>query len=90
MQSGDGREAQLLQHVLATTSKGDVQAVLDAIDGFAASQSWLMTIGAVKGRILDAALTNVSAKVVDCLDADKEDRSAITVLLAEFLCRFLC
>ena len=55
-QVGDGREEKLVKHVLNTTPKGDACRVLQAIDNFAWTQSYLINIGDEKGKILDDAL----------------------------------
>ncbi len=55
-QVGDGREEKLLNHVLTTATKGDALGVLQAIDDFAWTQSYLINVGEEKGKILDDAI----------------------------------
>nr|QCG81600.1 O-methyltransferase [Marchantia emarginata] len=61
-QAGDGREQELLTHVLKNAEKNP-QSVMKAIDQYA-QRSWLMNIGEEKGLILDQALTDRKPKVV--------------------------
>lgn len=61
-QAGDGREKELLQHVLAVAEKNP-QSVLKAIDQYA-QRSWLMNIGEDKGLILDQTLSDRKPKSV--------------------------
>ena len=55
-QVGDGREEKLVNHVLKHSPKGDVLGVLQAIDEFAWTQSYLINVGDEKGKILDDAI----------------------------------
>ncbi|MEM9091520.1 MAG: O-methyltransferase [Cyanobacteria bacterium P01_F01_bin.53] len=55
-QVGDRREEKLVQHVLKNSSKGDALGVLQAIDEFAWTQSYLINVGDEKGKILDDAI----------------------------------
>ena len=55
-QIGDGREAAVVEYVLAEARKGDVTDVLDAIDRFAYEKSFLINVGDEKGELLDAAV----------------------------------
>lgn len=55
-QAGDGREQALAGHVLASTARGDLDAVISAIDQFAYQQAFLINVGDEKGEILDAAV----------------------------------
>jgi catechol O-methyltransferase len=55
-QAGDGREQALVAHVLASTARGDLDAVISAIDQFAYQQAFLINVGDEKGEILDAAV----------------------------------
>jgi catechol O-methyltransferase len=49
----DGREEAMLQHVLANSVVGDPDSVLNTIDTFAWSGTWMMNVGDRKGAILD-------------------------------------
>ncbi|MEM1369454.1 MAG: O-methyltransferase [Cyanobacteria bacterium P01_H01_bin.15] len=55
-QVGDGREEKLVKHILSNCPKGDVLGVLQAIDEFAWTQSFLINVGDEKGKILDDAI----------------------------------
>jgi catechol O-methyltransferase len=55
------RPRRLLQYLLETTPPGDPPATLRAIDEFARSQRFLMTVGDIKGRILSRALVAAGA-----------------------------
>jgi catechol O-methyltransferase len=55
-QVGDGREQAVLDHVLATTPAGDIDAVIAAIDGYAYKQKYLINVGDEKGAILDGVI----------------------------------
>ena len=55
-QIGDGREAAVVEYVLAEARQGDVTDVLDAIDRFAYEKSFLINVGDEKGELLDAAV----------------------------------
>ena len=55
-QIGDGREAAVVEYVLAEARRGDVTDVLDAIDRFAYERSFLINVGDEKGELLDAAV----------------------------------
>jgi catechol O-methyltransferase len=55
-QVGDGREARLAEHVLATARRGDAADAIRVIDEFGYNQSFLINVGDEKGRILDAAV----------------------------------
>jgi catechol O-methyltransferase len=55
-QVGDGREAAVVEYVLAEARRGDVADVLDAIDRFAYEKSFLINVGDEKGALLDAAV----------------------------------
>lgn len=61
-QAGDGREAALLAHVKSTATRNDPQSVLDAIDKFAWSGTWLMNVGDVKGKYLDEEIVKHQPK----------------------------
>lgn len=62
-QVGDSREQRCLDFVRQKSPKGDPAAVLRAIDEFANDSAFLMNVGDVKGKILDAAVVSSSPKV---------------------------
>ena len=51
-QVGDGREAALLQYVLANARAGDLDGAIRAVDEFCAKRSVMMNVGDEKGEIL--------------------------------------
>ncbi|GAA5168122.1 O-methyltransferase [Pseudonocardia eucalypti] len=54
---GDGREEELVEHVLAVAAPGDPDAAIAAVDQFAARPNrFLINIGAEKGAILERAV----------------------------------
>lgn len=55
-QAGDGREQALAKYVAANAPRGDLDAVIKAIDRFAYKTAHLINIGDEKGEILDAAV----------------------------------
>ncbi|GAB2513099.1 O-methyltransferase [Nocardia heshunensis] len=55
-QFGDGREAAVRDHVVATAAAGNPESVLKAIDTFARTRSNLVNVGDEKGLLLDAAV----------------------------------
>jgi catechol O-methyltransferase len=55
-QAGDGREHALARSVLRDTHRGDLDAVIAAIDQFAYHKAHLINVGEHKGAILDAAV----------------------------------
>lgn len=55
-QVGDGREARLADEVVAKARRGDLADVIRVIDDFSYNKSFLINVGDVKGRILDAAI----------------------------------
>ncbi|MFE3187395.1 O-methyltransferase [Nocardia sp. NPDC059240] len=55
-QFGDGREAAVRDHVIATAEQGNPGSVLEAIDKFARTRSNLVNVGDEKGLLLDAAV----------------------------------
>ncbi|GLJ33502.1 hypothetical protein SUGI_0673890 [Cryptomeria japonica] len=63
-QAGDGREKALLDYVLRTAEKGNPLSVLNAMDTYAKTSSWLMNIGDDKGPILDKALQKYNPRAV--------------------------
>ena len=62
-QVGDGREAAVVEYVLANARKGDVGSVLDTIDRFAYEESFLINVGDEKGELLDAAVRRANPKL---------------------------
>jgi catechol O-methyltransferase len=62
-QVGDGREAAVVEYVLANARRGDIQSVLDTIDRFAYTESFLINVGDEKGRLLDAAVRRANPTV---------------------------
>jgi catechol O-methyltransferase len=58
------RPRRLLEYLRETTPPDDPPATLRAIDTFARSQRFLMTVGDVKGRILSRALASSAAQRV--------------------------
>lgn len=55
-QIGDGREAAAGDYVLSHARRGDIDDVLDTVDRFAYTKSFLINIGDEKGALLDAAV----------------------------------
>jgi catechol O-methyltransferase len=55
-QAGDGREQALARYVVANAPRGNLDAVIEAIDRFAYHTAHLINIGDEKGKILDAAV----------------------------------
>lgn len=62
-QVGDGREAAVVEYVLNNAAKGDINDVIDTIDRFAYSESFLINVGDEKGKLLDAAVRRARPKV---------------------------
>ncbi|MCE5290002.1 MAG: class I SAM-dependent methyltransferase [Nocardiaceae bacterium] len=63
-QVGDGREAAVLDVVLRTTQRGDLDGVIRAIDDFASDRSFLVNVGNEKGLILDAAIKRANPQLL--------------------------
>lgn len=63
-QVGDGREAAVRDHVLATAKPGDVDDAIRAIDEYAYQQKFLINVGDEKGEILDGALRRAAPQLV--------------------------
>src|SRR3954447_8824135 len=61
-QVGDGREAALGEHVVATAPPGDLDAAIRAVDDFCYRQSVMMNVGDEKGEILDAAVRRAAPR----------------------------
>jgi catechol O-methyltransferase len=59
----DGREEAMLQHVLANCVQGDPESVLNSIDSFAWSGTWMMNVGDRKGLILDDEVKLVQPQI---------------------------
>ena len=55
-QIGDGREAAVVDYVLANARQGDIDDALATIDRFAYEKSFLINVGDEKGELLDAAV----------------------------------
>ncbi len=62
-QVGDGREAAAVDYVLNNARRGDINDVIDTIDRFAYSESFLINVGDEKGKLLDAAVRRVDPKL---------------------------
>ena len=62
-QVGDGREAAAVRYVLDNARKGDIHSVLDTIDRFAYTESFLINVGDEKGKLLDAAVRRANPKL---------------------------
>ena len=63
-QVGDGREEALREYVLDNAPAGDLDAVIDAIDEFAYTRSYLINVGDEKGELLDRAVARSSPRLV--------------------------
>lgn len=63
-QIGDGREAALVDYVLANARADDLDDVLATVDRFAYEQSFLVNVGDEKGEILDAAVRRTDPRLV--------------------------
>lgn len=63
-QVGDGREARLLDYVLAHARRGDTADVIRVVDEYCYNQSFLINVGDEKGRILDAAVASAKPRRV--------------------------
>ncbi|MCT7662105.1 O-methyltransferase [Mycobacterium deserti] len=63
-QIGDGREAAVLDWVVANARRGDIDDVIAKIDQFAYEKSFLINVGDEKGALLDAAVQRVDARQV--------------------------
>ncbi|HEX4563653.1 MAG TPA: O-methyltransferase [Solirubrobacteraceae bacterium] len=63
-QVGDGREAALLEYVLATAPAGDLDGAIRAVDEFCEKRSVMMNVGDEKGEILDAAVKRARPKLL--------------------------
>jgi catechol O-methyltransferase len=55
-QVGDGREAACVEYVLAHAKPGSLDDAIRAIDQFAYQKKFLINVGDVKGRLLDAVI----------------------------------
>ncbi|GAA2547280.1 O-methyltransferase [Mycolicibacterium diernhoferi] len=62
-QVGDGREAAAVRYVLDNAREGDIRSVLDTIDRFAYTESFLINVGDEKGKLLDAAVRHANPKL---------------------------
>ena len=63
-QVGDGREAAVVDYVLNNAREGDINDVIDTIDRFAYTESFLINVGDEKGKLLDAAVRRVNPGLV--------------------------
>ncbi len=54
---------EMLAYVKSHAAKGDVEAVLKAVDEFGWKGQWMMNVGDKKGAILDAALEKAKPSV---------------------------
>lgn len=63
-QVGDGREGRLADYVVARARQGDPEDVIKIIDEFAYNHSFMINVGDVKGRILDAAIAEAKPRRV--------------------------
>jgi catechol O-methyltransferase len=63
-QVGDGREEACAKYVLTHSRRGDIDGVIRAIDEYAYRKKFLINVGDVKGKILDAALKRANARKV--------------------------
>lgn len=63
-QVGDGREARVVEHVLARARPGDIQDAVRVIDDFGWHKSLLINVGDKKGPILDTALRAAKPKLI--------------------------
>ncbi|MFY9921777.1 MAG: O-methyltransferase [Mycobacterium sp.] len=61
-QIGDGREAAVVDYVVANARQGDIAHVLATIDDFAYNESFLINVGDEKGKLLDAAVRRANPK----------------------------
>jgi catechol O-methyltransferase len=62
-QFGDGREAAVAEFVLANARQGDIDDVLNTMDRFARSKSFLINVGDEKGELLDAAVKRANTRL---------------------------
>jgi catechol O-methyltransferase len=62
-QIGDGREAALVDYVLARARQGDIADVIATIDRYAYDESFLINVGDEKGELLDAAIRRADPAV---------------------------
>jgi catechol O-methyltransferase len=63
-QVGDGREARLVEYVLAKAKQGDAKDVIRVIDEYCYQESFLINVGDEKGLILDAAVACAKPKCI--------------------------
>jgi catechol O-methyltransferase len=63
-QVGDGREEALAGHVVANSTRGDVDDVIRVIDDFCLNRSVMMNVGDEKGEILDRAVRRASPRLI--------------------------
>lgn len=63
-QVGDGREEAAAVYVASNARRGDVNDVIDTIDRYCRTESYLINVGDEKGEILDAAIGAVKPAFV--------------------------
>jgi len=63
-QVGDQREAALQRYVLKNARRGDLDHVIETIDHFAYTQSFLINVGDEKGALLDAAIVRAQPELL--------------------------
>ncbi|HSI04454.1 MAG: O-methyltransferase [Myxococcota bacterium] len=63
-QVGDGREEAVARFVVSNAPKGDINAVIAAIDEYAYRHKFLMNVGDKKGALLDGVIERVKPKRV--------------------------
>jgi catechol O-methyltransferase len=61
-QVGDGREEEAARAVLARAPRGDLDAAIATLDGFASTEKLLINVGDEKGAILDQAVRRAAPR----------------------------
>lgn len=62
-QLGDGREVAVAEYVEKHARRGDIDDVIATMDRFAYEETFLVSVGDEKGKIVDAAVRRADAKV---------------------------
>jgi len=62
-QLGDGRETAAADYVVAHARKGDIGDVLAKMDQYSYEESFLVSVGDEKGKLLDAAVRRANARL---------------------------
>ena len=62
-QLGDGRETAAADYVVAHARKGDIGDVLATMDRYSYEESFLVSVGDEKGRLLDAAVRRANPRL---------------------------